>query len=67
MKAEEDNARAQETADQFAAIARLMLAINQNSRGRSEAVNHTPQHPGISDYAREATPRRAGGFGRKGL
>jgi Protein of unknown function (DUF3137) len=67
MKAEEDNARAQETADQFAALARLMLAINQNSRGRTEAVNHTPQHPGISDYAREAAPRRVGGFGRKGL
>ena len=67
MKAEEDNARAQETADQFAALARLMLAINQNERGRVEAINNTPRHPGITDSVREAAPRRAGGFGRKGL
>ncbi|WP_298333213.1 DUF3137 domain-containing protein [uncultured Erythrobacter sp.] len=67
MKAEEDNRRAQETADQFAALARLIMAINQTERGKAQAIKHEPQHPGISDYAREATPRRVGGFGRKGL
>lgn len=67
MKADEDTARAHETADQFAALANLMLAINQNGRGKAEPIKHEPQHPGISDYTRESTPRRAGGFGRKGL
>jgi len=67
MKAAEDNRRAQETADQFAALARLILAINQTERGRVEAIKAQPSHPGISDHARESTPRRAGGFGRKGL
>jgi hypothetical protein len=67
MKAEEDQARAHETAQQFGALARLMLSINQSERGKVEAIDMKPSHPGISDYARESTPRRAGGFGRKGL
>jgi len=67
MKAEEDNARAHETADQFAALAQLMLAINQNERGRVQKLETRPQHPGITDYVRKATHRRVGGFGRKGL
>lgn len=67
IKAEEDNARAQETADQFAALARLMLAINQNGRGRAETIEMKPAQPGISEYARETTPRATGGFGHKGL
>lgn len=67
MKAEDDHAHAQATADQFASLARLMLAINQNKRGKAEAISHEPQYPGITDYARKATPRSAGGFGRKGL
>lgn len=67
MKAEEDNSRAQETADQFAALAQLMLAINQTERGVAQGIEMKPKHPGISEHARETTPRRAGGFGRKGF
>ena len=67
MNAHEDNRRAQETADQFAALARLIMAINQTERGKVSPLMTKPAHPGITDYAREATPRRAGGFGRKGL
>ncbi|MEO1222000.1 MAG: DUF3137 domain-containing protein [Pseudomonadota bacterium] len=67
IKAEEDHRRAQETADQFAALAKLMLAINQSERGKTVSVEAKPSHPGISDHARDTTPRRAGGFGRKGL
>lgn len=67
MKAEEDAARAQETAEQFGALANLMLAINQTKRGKAAPIAREPAHPGISEGVREATPRRAGGFGRKGL
>jgi len=49
MKAEEDQARADETARQFSALAQLMLAINQSERGKSEAIDLQPSHPGISD------------------
>lgn len=67
MKAEEDNRRAQETADQFAALARLIMAINQTERGKAAPIMTKPDHPGITEGVREATPRRVGGFGRKGL
>lgn len=67
MKAEEDSARAQETADQFAALARLIMAINQTARGKAAPIEVQPTQPGITDYARETAPRRVGGFGRKGL
>ncbi|BDI60873.1 DUF3137 domain-containing protein [Qipengyuania nanhaisediminis] len=68
MKAEEDAARVAEAAEQFAAMASLATAINQCERGRvlaEEADNAAP--PPISDDARENVPRRAAGFGRKGL
>lgn len=67
IKAEEDNRRAQETANQFASLAQLMLAINQNDRGRTQDMISEPAPPKISDHARESAPRSAGGFGRKGL
>ncbi|MEP0390900.1 MAG: DUF3137 domain-containing protein [Erythrobacter sp.] len=67
MKAEEDNRRAQKTADQLSALARLIMAINQTDRGKVEPINLKPQHPGISEHTRESAPRAAGGFGRKGL
>ncbi|KEO91155.1 hypothetical protein EH31_00390 [Erythrobacter longus] len=67
MKAEEDNRRAQETADQFAALARLIMAINQTERGKAAPIMTKPDNPGITEGVREATPRRVGGFGRKGL
>ncbi len=67
MDADEDREKAARTAGQFAAMARLALAINQNERGR--ALN-SPAHdkaPSITDNARDSTPRSSGGFGRKGL
>jgi len=67
MKAEEDKRRAQETADQFGALARLIMAINQTERGKAAPITSQPAHPGISEGVREATPRAVGGFGRKGL
>ncbi|MEM1053005.1 MAG: DUF3137 domain-containing protein [Pseudomonadota bacterium] len=71
MKAEEDNARAYETAEQFSALAQLMLAINQSERGKMGELETQPQQPAVdpgdAGYTREAASRRAGGFGRKGL
>lgn len=76
MKAEEDHARVAEAAEQFAAMARLATAINQNERGRViakevERDRGADAPPPISETAREAArddpARPAGGFGRKGL
>lgn len=67
MNANEDSRRAQETADQFGALARLIMAINQTERGKAELVAAEPASAVISEHARAATPRAVGGFGRKGL
>ena len=56
-----------EAAEQFGALARLAMAINQNERGRTRRMNAPDPAPKISEYARETTPRQFGGFGRKGL
>lgn len=67
MNADEDSLRVHEAAEQFGALAKLALAINQNERGRTRSVNAEPAPPAISDHARATTQRNVGGFGRKGL
>lgn len=79
MDEAKDRLLAEETADQFAALARLALSINQNERGRVLAKERarepqatTQAPPSLPDPVREdvaqlAKRRAAGGFGRKGL
>jgi hypothetical protein len=72
MDASEDRMRVEEAAAQFAALAGLALAINQNERGRVLAEARAPVAPETHALYGEAidTPviqRPAGGFGRKGL
>ncbi|MEM7666739.1 MAG: DUF3137 domain-containing protein [Pseudomonadota bacterium] len=67
-----DQARAEEAAEQFAALARLSLAINQNERGRVLADTDAPQAPTpapreIGTGDRGTAQRSVGGFGRKGV
>ena len=66
MKAEEDHARVAEAAEQFGAMARLAMAINQNDRGRVRDVNAPAPAPAPTQPTQP--PRSHGaGFGRKGL
>lgn len=67
MKAEEDHRRVAEAAEQFGAMARLALAINQNERGRAGGLNAGPRAAPIGEAKRDATSRAPGGFGRKGI
>ena len=79
MDAYDDEARVEEAAEQFAALARLALAINQTERGRimgmptvGGAADIAPPLPGntvqeIGAGDRRRVRRQAGGFGRKGL
>ena len=62
MDPEKDRLLAEETADQFAALARLALSINQNERGRSIAAEKTREAIARADASRdEAARRRAAG------
>lgn len=79
MDAEKDREHVAKAAEQFAAMARLATAINQNHRGR--VLNKKPDQPtepvepaqpsaqpsGITEQTREAIRPAPGGFGRKGL
>ncbi|MCR9181238.1 MAG: DUF3137 domain-containing protein [Erythrobacteraceae bacterium] len=79
MDATQDRARAEETAEQFAALAGLAVAINQTTRGRVLGEARMPQpdqpralhdqQPGeeLAAPAALVQPLRAAGFGRKGL
>ncbi|AOL23796.1 Protein of unknown function (DUF3137) [Erythrobacter litoralis] len=67
MDPEKDRLLAEETADQFAALARLALSINQNERGRVIANETRPTPLPREDAAQFAKRRAGGGFGRKGL
>lgn len=67
MNAADDHARVAEAANQFAGIARLALAINQNERGRARDMDAPVAPTPITESAREAAPKPGGGFGRKGL
>jgi hypothetical protein len=72
MEASEDRMRVEEAAAQFAALAGLALAINQNERGRVLAEARAPAEPETRALHGEAIDapvieRPAGGFGRKGL
>ncbi|MDC8753043.1 DUF3137 domain-containing protein [Erythrobacter sp. sf7] len=64
MDAAEDRMRAEEAAEQFAALAGLAVAINQNERGRVLAETRALKG---EETAAAAVARPAGGFGRKGL
>lgn len=65
MNPAEDRARVAQAAEQFGAMARLAIAINQNQRGRAGSVEAAPLQS-TSPPITTAQPR-AGGFGRKGL
>jgi len=74
MDASQDRARAEETAEQFAALAKLALAINQTERGRAmaapDAKFETPapvENTNITEADRRLAQRPTTGFGRKGL
>lgn len=72
MDSAEDRMRIEEAATQFAALAGLALAINQNERGRVLAEARAPAFPESRALHGEAIDapviqRPAGGFGRKGL
>ncbi|QIQ86320.1 DUF3137 domain-containing protein [Erythrobacter sp.] len=68
MDPEKDRMLAEETADNFAALARLALSINQTERGRVVAKERpAPPAPPREDAAQYAKRRAGGGFGRKGL
>ncbi|MEP3050152.1 MAG: DUF3137 domain-containing protein [Erythrobacter sp.] len=63
IDAEGDSARATETAEHFATLGKLALAINQNERGQAKA------EPESIDAATDIAPDPVAvkGFGRKGL
>lgn len=71
IDADGDERRARETAEQFAALAALAMALNQNDRGRAGPIQGpqdardlgAPMMPGSPGS--QAAPHR--GFGRKGL
>ena len=70
MDAGQDRMRAEEAAAQFAALAGLALAINQNQRGRvlgSVPDEEAPVPAPAPAPASPPLPRPTGGFGRKGL
>jgi hypothetical protein len=72
MDATEDRLRVEEAAAQFAALAGLALAINQNERGRVLAEARAPVAPETRALDGEMidapiVQRPAGGFGRKRL
>jgi hypothetical protein len=74
LKADEDRMRAEETAEQFAALAGLALAINQTERGRAMGAAQMPQVASAPPLPEEPVPQpepraraAVGGFGRKGL
>jgi hypothetical protein len=72
MDAAEDRMRVEEAAAQFAALAGLALAINQNERGRVLAEARAPVAPETRALHSETidapiVQRPAGGVGRKGL
>ena len=64
-----DESRAQTTADQFAALARMALSINQNDRGRGGTIAgpDDARNLGESGPLSDKPARKPGGFGRKGL
>ncbi len=73
MDAADDEARVAEAAEQFGAMAKLALTINQNERGRvlakepKRTLDHEPAQPApISAADRRQVRRSSGGFGRKG-
>lgn len=64
-----DEARAQKTADQFATLARMALAINQNDRGRGGTLSgpDDARNLGGNGSLSDEPVRKPDGFGRKGL
>ena len=64
INADGDAERAQEAAEQFAALANLALAINQNERGRAGTISGPSD---ARDLGAAPFAPRPGGFGRKGL
>jgi hypothetical protein len=64
---EKDRQLAEETADQFAALARLALSINQTERGRAVSGDAKPPDPPREEIVQPTKRRVAGGFGRKGI
>ncbi|WP_349512340.1 DUF3137 domain-containing protein [Erythrobacter sp. NFXS35] len=72
MDASQDRMRAEETAEQFAALASLALAINQTERGRAIGAARMPEPDNPRPLQGDVTAapviaRPAGGFGRKGI
>ncbi len=74
LDASEDHKRTKEAAEQFSALAKLALAINQTDRGQAMAAPEKPaeapslaEDPEITDFDRKVVQRPSGGFGRKGL
>ncbi|WP_296718608.1 DUF3137 domain-containing protein [Erythrobacter sp.] len=72
MDAKQDRVRAEETAEQFAALAGLALAINQTERGRAIGAAQMPQAPDSralhgEEIGAPVVARPAGGFGCKGI
>ncbi|MFW5633277.1 MAG: DUF3137 domain-containing protein [Erythrobacter sp.] len=80
MDARQDRARAEQTAEQFAALAALALAINQTERGRAMGAARMPDAneagpvtgdaiapPSVAPIAARNAARPGAGFGRKGL
>lgn len=63
-----DAERAEEAAEQFSALARLALALNQNDRGRTVGQTGPDDARDLGSESVLAPKRAAGGgFGRKGL
>lgn len=71
MDASQDRMRAEETAEQFAALAGLALAINQTERGRMIDAARMPETNNSRALHGEEigapVARPVGGFGRKGI
>ncbi len=67
MDASGDHERADEAARQFAALARLALALNQSERGRVVGQTGPADARDLGAESVLAPKRAAGGFGRKGL
>ena len=67
LDAQGDALRVQKTSEQFATLANLAMALNQNQRGRAGHLSRPSDARDLGGEPQPATQQGGGGFGRKGL